>query len=494
VTRSRRARAAVVAVVVTCLAGSGCTAVTAGHGVARTAPAGSASPSPSGSAASSPSVTPGPSGTGTADCPASYAQPDPHRPKVDLDFTVAPDLTVVHGTEHISFTPDLPITELIFRLTANTAPTVGLGNQVVVDSARADHGAGPATYTVSGAASGTQGGLLHIPFGRRLAAGTTVTADLAFTVTLGERSFDRFGRTGDGAERYAWFGSAQPLLAWERGFGWHAEDLIQFTAESATSEAMDTTLRVTAPAADTVLMSGDPAAPLLAGSTRTWQATIATARDVSVAVGPFSVADTTVGGVRLRVGAYSSRQRDQLVPEFRRAITELAARFGPYPFPSLTVARVPAEGGGIEYPSSILMLDGSRLVAVHETAHQWFYAMVGDSQALHPWLDEAFATYAEELVNGDPEAPGTLQAPGAVDRSTESYGGRVNDYYFVTYSKGAAALAEARAKGGAARWDAAVRCYVAKNAWRIANPKDFAAAIAGLPASVAVLRQAGALP
>src|SRR4029079_17017501 len=127
-------------------------------------------------------------------------------------------------------------------------------------------------------------------------------------------------------------------------------------------------------------------------------------------------------GVRLRVGAYAASVRDALLPEFVRSITELAKRFGPYPFPSLPVARLPAEGGGIEYPSSILMLDGSRLVAVHETAHQWFYAMVGDSQALHPWLDEAFASYAEQLVNGDREPPDALQAPWPVDASTESYG------------------------------------------------------------------------
>src|SRR4029079_684782 len=130
-------------------------------------------------------------------------------------------------------------------------------------------------------------------------------------------------------------------------------------------------------------------------------------------------------GVRLRVGAYAASVRDALLPEFVRSITELAKRFGPYPFPSLPVARLPAEGGGIEYPSSILMLDGSRLVAVHETAHQWFYAMVGDSQALHPWLDEAFATYAEELVNDDAPDDGALHAPGRVDSTTASYGGAI---------------------------------------------------------------------
>ena len=51
----------------------------------------------------------------------------------------------------------------------------------------------------------------------------------------------------------AWFGSAQPLLAWQRGFGWHTEPMLLFSAESATSEAMQTELTVSAPAADTVI-------------------------------------------------------------------------------------------------------------------------------------------------------------------------------------------------------------------------------------------------
>jgi hypothetical protein len=269
--------------------------------------------------------------------------------------------------------------------------------------------------------------------------------------------------------------------------------MIDFPAESATSEAMDVDLTVTAPASDVVIMSGDPADPPRGGATRTWHSTIAAARDVSVAAGPFAVSDTVVQGVKLRLGAASPGVRDRLVPEFRRAIVELARLFGPFPYPSLSVARLPAQGGGIEYPSSILMLDGSRLVSVHETAHQWFYAMVGDSQAMHPWLDEAFAEYAEQLVNNDQPADDALHAPGTVDASTESYGNDVNGYYFTTYNKGAAALHAARLAAGPAKWDAALKCYVAINAWRIANPDDLRRAIAKLPAGIAVLRTAGAL-
>lgn len=478
------------------LAVSACSTTTSGR------PVGSASvASPTAAATGTPgpsSPSAGPSGTSsgstTPACPASYLPPDPKRPRVRLTFDVSTDLTTVHGTEHVEFTPDLPINELVFRLTANTRPTALAGNKIVVNSARADHGGGAPRYERDGAAASTQGGLLRIPFASKIPAGATVGADLAFTLTLGAESFDRFGRVGDGAARFAWFGSGQPLLAWERGYGWHTEPMLQFTAESATSEAASTDLTVTAPASDTVIMSGDPRRGGQHGDRRTWQARVDAARDVSVAVGPFVVSDTTVNGVKLRVGAPSAQERDALVPEFRRAIVAHASRFGPFPFPSLSVARVPAGGGGIEYPSSILMLDSSTLVAVHETAHQWFYAMVGDSQARHAWLDEAFASYAEQLADNDAPPPAMLTMPGDVDRPTASYGSDADSYYRVTYSKGSAALQAARLAAGTAKFDAAMRCFVNANAWRIANPADLRRALRDLPAALAVLREAHALP
>ena len=488
----RRRLTAVVGALAACGTLIACSPTTNGHGAQPSAAGRHSTPDfPSGGAPGSQAPTSSAASDGrAAACPAKYAPPDPARPRTRLQFTFAPDLASVRGTETVTFTPDLPISELIFRLTANTIPTVAGGSKIVVTAASADHGGGRYFFSRANAATSTQGGLLHIPFGKRIPAGTRVTAQIAFTLALGGKAFDRYGR----AAGFAYFGSGQPLLAWERGYGWHREEMVDIPAESATSEAMDTDLAVTAPAADTVIMSGDPADPPRGGSTRTWRSHVSAARDVSVAVGPFVVADTTIGAVKLRIGAPNAAVRDALVPEFRRATTALAARFGPFPFPSLSVARVPASGGGIEYPSSILMLDGSRMVAVHETAHQWFYAMVGDSQALHPWLDEAFAQYAEQLVDDDPEDPSALRAPGNVDASTESYGTDVLRYYFTTYNKGAAALEAARTAAGAAKWDAALRCYVAANAWRIVNPADLDKALAGLPAGVAVLRKAGALP
>src|SRR5439155_17448401 len=172
----------------------------------------------------------------------------------------------------------------------------------------------------------------------------------------------------------------------------------------------------------TALTTGTADTPADAGGgRRRWHAVADRARDVSVAIGDFTVKEQTVDGTRLVVGTPSGRSPDELLGEHVSAVRELAKRFGPFPFPVLSVARLPVEGGGIEYPGSILMLDDGRLVAVHETAHQWFYAMVGDSQARDPWLDEAFATFSEQQVNGDGD-PGGLNAPGKVGGSMQSFG------------------------------------------------------------------------
>ena len=65
-----------------------------------------------------PRPTAGPSGSparrrrppATAACPASYAAPDPSRPRIALTFDLAEDLATVRGTEKVTFTPDLPVT------------------------------------------------------------------------------------------------------------------------------------------------------------------------------------------------------------------------------------------------------------------------------------------------------------------------------------------------------------------------------------------------
>jgi hypothetical protein len=212
-----------------------------------------------GAAAPTPSPGRSPGDSSPGGCPAAYAEPDPRRPGIRLSFEVGADLSTVTGTEHVEFTPDLPVREVVLRLTANTASSAEKGNSITVSAATASPGGQQFRVDRAGAGPQTQGGLLVVPLDREVPAGQRVTADVAFTLRLGAGSFDRFGRVGS----YAWWGSGQPLFAWERGVGWHTEPLLRFVGESATSEAARIDVTVLAPDRFIVLTGGtsDPAAP-----------------------------------------------------------------------------------------------------------------------------------------------------------------------------------------------------------------------------------------
>ncbi|MGY1857765.1 peptidase M1 [Modestobacter sp. SYSU DS0290] len=423
-------------------------------------------------------------------CPEARVRPDPDRPVVDLAFALAADLRTVTGTEVVRFTPDVPTAELVFRLVPNAPGTAAAGNRLVVDAAAGPDVVG-GRYEPAGAAE--PGGIYVVALGRTLTAGERTEVALEFTLTLGGSGFDRLG-TDSGV---AWWASGAPLLAWEPGVGWARDPFVPLTGETATSPVSDTTISVDAPAELTVLMTGDQGEPTRPhDGRRTWTSTEPVARDVSVAVGRFVTAETEVAGVRVTTGALPGSGHDpaRLARTTGAAIEALERRYGPFPYATLTVPWLPDAGGGIEYPSSILLASDAEVVLVHEVAHMWFYGMVGNSQFRDPWLDEAFASHAESVVypGRGARAERLLELPGDVGGSMAGF---PDDRSYVTavYGKGAVALQAAREQAGAAAFDAALRCYLDARAWTIATPADVAAALSGLPAALAVLRRAGAL-
>ncbi|MFD2090156.1 M1 family aminopeptidase [Blastococcus deserti] len=424
-------------------------------------------------------------------CPAERAEPDPDRPEVRLDFRLADDRRSVTGTETVVFTPDLDVRELVFRLVPNGPDSAPAGNRLAVDGVRGHDVAGGG-YETAGAAD--PGGLYVVDLRDELAAGESTEVELDFTLTLGTEAFDRFGVDGD----VSWWASGAPLLAWEPGVGWARDPFVDLGGETATSPAADTVVTVSAPEDLTVLMTGarsEPSAPR--DGRRTWTAEEPVARDVAVAAGPFTTREvTTPGGVRVTTGVLPGANvpGDQLSVWTTTAIADLETLLGPFPYRTLTVALLPDHGGGIEYPSMILEATPSREVLVHEVAHQWFYGMVGNSQFRDPWLDEAFASWAEAVVD-----PGSglvseeaLTLPGPVGATMAEYAsdGR---YFRLVYDKGGAALLAAQRAVGEEAFAAAVRCYVDATAWTIATPSDVYRALDDLPAALDVLVDAEAL-
>jgi hypothetical protein len=434
-------------------------------------------------------ATDGPDADGR--CPAERTRPDPERPVVRLDFRLADDRATVTGTERVAFTPDTSVRQMVFRLVPNGPDSAPNGNRLVVDAVRGDDVAAGG-YEAAGAAD--PGGLYVVTLEKALAAGRSTEVELDFTLALGSRGFDRFGTDED----VSWWASGAPLLAWEPGVGWAEDPFVELSGETATSPVMDTSVTVSAPEDLTVLMTGARAEPSAAqDGRRTWRSTEKVARDVGVAAGLFSTAKArTPEGVAVTVGVLPGAETaaGQLADETVAAITGLAAHVGPFPYRTLTVALLPDYGGGIEYPSMILEASPDPQVLVHEVAHMWFYGMVGNSQFRDPWLDEAFASWAETVVDGDGGLvdPRAISLPGPVGGSMADYDDD-RSYFTLVYDKGGAALLAARQAAGPDAFDAAIRCYVDANAWSIATPDDVGAALADLPAALTPLTDAQAL-
>jgi aminopeptidase N len=437
-------------------------------------------------------------------CPATYAAPDPARPAVTLRFTIGADHRTVVGHEQVVFRPDLPTDQMVFRLWPNGRDHL-LGGSLTVAQASVDGRRVALRLASAGGRKGTQGTLLTLPIGKRVAAGATVTAELDFMLTLPPATLDRIGSDGHSA----WWGTGFPLLSWVRGQGWSRTPGSSTPAEMAVSEAARIDVTVIAPTADAVVANGtaDPPTPVSA-TARSWHFANPVARDVAVAVGPLRIETAAIpvagGSVPVRIATAKGIQSSatELLNDLRRAMPLAVKHFGPFPFAGLTVAVLPGlTGTGIEYPGMYLVGDGTgQSIITHELMHMWFYGLVGDDQELHPWLDEAFATFAEQLIDAeifgaDLHVSDTIVPPDPrpVDSPVTAFEHDYSGYNQVVYFKGASALLIARQRAGPAAFDSALRCYLRVNAWRVAAPSDLSAALHGLPAAISALREAGAL-
>ena len=74
---------------------------------------------------------------------------------------------------------------------------------------------------------------------------------------------------------------------------------------------------------------------------------------------------------------------------------------GNYPYKQYSF--IQGGDGGMEYAMCTLMLgngtlDGIYGTATHELGHSWFQHILASNESKHPWMDEGFTTYVEDLA------------------------------------------------------------------------------------------------
>jgi hypothetical protein len=173
---------------------------------------------------------------------------------------------------------------------------------------------------------------------------------------------------------------------------------------------------------------------------------------------------------------------------------ELYSRlYAPYPHGSLTMVEADFDHGmeyqGLFYLSKAFFSTytgsiGNYLISIaaHETAHQWWYGLVANDQALEPWLDEAMCTYSERLYY-EHLHPDSLdwwwtnrvdyyQPDGFVDVTIYNSEGYF-PYRDAVYLRGAQFLEALRIEMGDEAFFAFLREYAAVNTNRLVTGADF---------------------
>jgi hypothetical protein len=374
--------------------------------------------------------------------PPVLAAPAPDRPRYVLRVNVARSLRTVTGTVDVTFSANRATDKLVFRLWPNAPRSRDEGVRLDVGPVHGFPTARPNPTTLVVRLRGDIGGRV-------------VRVRIPWTLHVPRAGFDRITRFNGGLL----LGSFFPILAWDARRGWVMDAPAKILAESSTSPVADFTVRVRAPRGLTAVVSDGHAV-----------------RDVAVAVGRFAFASAAVHRVHVRVavargGAASPKA---VLGMATSALARLSHRYGAYPWSRYTVVVPPGFGaGGIEYPT-LSFVGASRLARVvvdHETGHQWFYSLVGNDQAHDPWLDETLATWVQQQLDGQRRPPPPL--PSAARRHV---GEPVNywtrfprAYFWGVYEEGANAL---RSLGDDAAVDCALRHYVARRAYSIAQPGD----------------------
>jgi hypothetical protein len=397
----------------------------------------------------------------------------------------------VTGQQQVIFpnTTGTELDEIVFRLYPNLPQYAG------------EMDVGPVWVNgqaVSTALAAEQTSLL-VPLPHPLEPDSRVTLSMTFEVGIPQRDsgYVLFGYSQD-----IWsLPDAYPLLAVHDATGWH-QDIAPPHGDAVFSEAAMYDVQVTLPSALVVATTGSVVSDTLeAGGRRRYHIQGGPLREFAcIASAEYAMKETTAQGTIVRSYYLPGDESagEGALNSAAAALRAYADKFGPYPFPEMTVIEAPLQFYGMEFPG--LNLIGAELYrdrraqledrVVHEIAHQWWYAQVGNDQVNTPWLDEGLAEYSMAtyygVVYGESQANTLINQrwlvpyqtavenhfDAIVNRPSAAFG---SEYEIMVYAKAALFFDALRRQVGDDVFYSVLRTYLNRYRWRIATPDDLLA-------------------
>ncbi len=188
---------------------------------------------------------------------------------------------------------------------------------------------------------------------------------------------------------------------------------------------------------------------------------------------------------------------EKLHSAVEKALPYINEHFGAYPFPVYSV--IQGGDGGMEYPMCTL-ITGERSfsslvgVTVHELMHSWYQMILGTNEALYPWMDEGFTSYASARVMNHLKKEGIIEGEPQKEpmyNSIRNFGGFAlsgmeeplsthADHYTTntaygagSYTKGSVFLSQIEYIIGKEAFDKGMLSYYDTWKFKHPNPNDF---------------------
>ena len=215
----------------------------------------------------------------------------------------------------------------------------------------------------------------------------------------------------------------------------------------------------------------------------------------------FSVISDKVGKTTINYFYYDDEKPQKSLKAGVDAIKTFNNLFGEYPYKTYNIAKTNFIHGGMEYPNLVFISDSVEgefdylNVIVHETAHQWWYNMVGSNACEYAWLDEGLTEYSTLLFyKNNPEY--NVDIKKSLNNSLSSYllfseiynsvygkfdesmSKNVNsfkgdtDYVYITYVKGVLFFDNLNELVGDKNFIKSLRLYFKENCYKNATPND----------------------
>ncbi|MBU5439367.1 M1 family metallopeptidase [Tissierella sp. MSJ-40] len=313
--------------------------------------------------------------------------------------------------------------------------------------------------------------ILHIQLNKPLKKGEKATIYFKYKVYL-PTSKDRFGY----GEKAINFGNWYPIVCVYDKKGWNLDPYYSI-GDPFYSDISNYKVNITTPKEVVVAASGNILSEKIEGDKKTYIIEGKLLRDFAWAASKdFIVNERKVGDTLIRL--YTLKDNDSMIEYSlnvgEESISLFSRLFGKYPYSqySIVITEFPS---GMEYPGLVFIGDDYfynslksilEKIIVHETAHQWWYGLVGNNQVDEAWLDESLATYSEVIytkeVYGEKEGEEYynqnikigydhgvkyLGENGVVKKPLNEFTGW-DDYGILVYTKGAIFINEIKEEYG----------------------------------------------